>query len=380
MLEVSLTQAAEISEAARYSASKCWLDFPEKPIQRRFTASNKHLPPVDGFHRRQKGHVVPDSETVFMFSGQGSHYFQMGRGLYDNDETFRKWMTCLDDIVRDLCGRSVIEALYSDAHRKADSFERTLLTHPAIFMVEYSLAQSLIRSGLTPDMVLGVSLGSFPAAAVAGFIDVEDALTAVVRQAIFLEECCEAGGMTAVLADSALFQEKFINCRSELAAVNFSSHFVISARRPELAEIEAALKGWNISYQRLPVSLPFHSRWIDKAQGPFESFMRSIQCKQGSLPLICCQQTSVLSNLCDGYFWSVVRRPIRFYDTISKLETRGSYRYIDVGPAGTLATFVKYATTAATTSSVQAILTPLGFEQHNLAALLRQCTVAPVTK
>jgi acyl transferase domain-containing protein len=301
----------------------------------------------------------------------------MGRELYDNNETFRQWMSQLDDIVRDLCGRSVVEALYSDSHSKADWFERTLLTHPAIFMVEYSLAQSLIRSGISPDMVLGVSLGSFPAAAVAGFIDVEDALTAVVRQAIFLEECCEPGGMTAVLADPALFEEKFINCRSELAAVNFSSHFVISARRPELGEIEAALKVRNISYQRLPVSLPFHSRWIDKAKGPFESFMQSIKCTQGRLPLICCQQNSVLSSLGDGYFWSVVRCPIRFYETIAKLENHGSYRYIDVGPAGTLATFLKYARTATSASSIQAILTPFGFDQQNLAALLRSRQIQP---
>jgi len=371
MLEISFNQAAEMGEAARYSASKYWLGFPEKPAQRRFTVSNELMPPVDGFHRRLKRRTVPASATVFMFSGQGSHYFQMGRGLYDNNETFREWMTQLDDIVQDLCGRSVIEALYSDAHRKADWFERTLLTHPAIFMVEYSLAQSLIRSGVLPDMVLGVSLGSFPAAAVAGFITVEDALTAVVRQAIYLEEYCEPGGMTAVLADPALFGEKFINCRSELAAVNFSSHFVISARRPELGEIEATLKVRNISYQRLPVSLPFHSRWIDKAKGPFESFMQSIECKEGKLPLICCQQNAVLSSLHDGYFWSVVRRPIRFYETIAELENHGSYRYIDVGPAGTLATFLKYATAATTASSIQAIMTPFGFNQQNLAALFR---------
>ncbi|MBZ5525861.1 MAG: acyltransferase domain-containing protein, partial [Acidobacteriia bacterium] len=129
------------------------------------------MPPADGFQRRKKGCFVAASKTVFMFSGQGSQYFQMGRGLYDNNKTFREWMIRLDGIARDLCGRSVIEALYSDAQRRADPFERTLLTHPAIFMVEYSLAQSLICSGVLPDMVLGVSLGSFAAAAVAGFID-----------------------------------------------------------------------------------------------------------------------------------------------------------------------------------------------------------------
>jgi acyl transferase domain-containing protein len=304
-----------------------------------------------------------------MFSGQGSQYFHMGRALYEGDDTFREWMIELDDIAQGASGRSVIETLYSDAYGKGDPFDSTLLTHPAIFMVEYSLAQSLTRAGVWPDIVLGVSLGSFAAAAVAGFIGVEDALTAVIRQATALEECCEPGGMIAVLADPALFAEDFLNDRSELAAVNFSSHFVISARHAELAEIEAVLRRRNIHYQRLPVSVPFHSQWIEKANAPFESFMRSIRRNRGRLPLACCHQTAVLSDLPDGYFWDVVRRPIRFRETIARLERQGARRYIDVGPSGTLATFLKHMTPATAKSTAHAILTPYGFDRKNLAAL-----------
>jgi bacillaene synthase trans-acting acyltransferase len=312
---------------------------------------------------------VMTNTTVFMFSGQGSQYFHMGRALYDGDDTFREWMIELDDIAREESGRSVIETLYSDECGKGDPFDRTLLTHPAIFMVEYSLAQSLMRAGVWPDIVLGVSLGSFAAAAVAGFIDVEDALTAVMRQATALEECCEPGGMIAVLADPALFAEDFLRGHSELAAVNFSSHFVVSARQTELAEIEEALMKRNISYQRLPVSFPFHSRWIDEAKAPFESFMRSIRRKQGRLPLACCDQADILSDLSDDFFWDVVRRPIRFRETIAQLERDGARRYIDVGPSGTLATFLKYVTPASAKSKAHGILTPYGFDQRNLAAL-----------
>jgi bacillaene synthase trans-acting acyltransferase len=314
--------------------------------------------------------LVPTSQSVFMFSGQGSQYFQMGRALYDENATFRDWMVRLDDIARQLSGASVIEALYSQRRHRGDVFDRTLLTHPAIFMVEYSLAQTLLHAGVWPEMVLGVSLGSFAAAAVAGFIAVEDALTAVVRQAMALEECCEPGGMTAVLADPALFAEDFLSGRSELAAVNFSSHFVVSARRTELAEIEAVLRKRNVGYQRLPVSFPFHSQWIDRAKARFGSFMQSIRCKQGRLPLACCDQTAILSDLSHDYFWNVVRHPIRFRETTARLEQQGARRYIDVGPAGTLATFLKYGMPAATESTVHAILTPYGFDQKNLRALL----------
>jgi bacillaene synthase trans-acting acyltransferase len=308
--------------------------------------------------------------TVFMFSGQGSQYFHMGRALYDCDDTFREWMVRLDGIAQEVSGRSVIETLYSGAYAKADPFDRILLTHPAIFMVEFSLAQALMRAGVWPNIVLGVSMGSFAAAAVAGFIGVEDALTAVTRQAIALEECCEPGGMIAVLADPALFAEDFLSGRSELAAINFSSHFVVSAGLAELAEIEAALRKRDIGYQRLPVSVPFHSQWMERAKAKFESFMRSIRLERGRLPLACCDQSAILFELSDDYFWNVVRRPIRFRETIERLEREGARRYIDLGPSGTLATFLKYVAPATTRSTAHAILTPYGFDRKNLAALL----------
>jgi acyl transferase domain-containing protein len=304
-----------------------------------------------------------------MFSGQGSQYFQMGKALYEDEATFRHWMMRLDEIPRRSAGVSVLETLYSDRYGKGDPFDRALLTHPAIFMVEYSLAQALMHAGTRPDMVLGVSMGSFAAAAVAGLISAEDALAAVMEQAMALEECCEPGGMIAVLADPALFAEDFIGGRGELAAVNFSSHFVVSAPRRELAEIEAELTRRDVGHQRLPVSFAFHSRWIDSARAPFLAFMRSIRRGQGTLPLACCDEAAILTDLSGDYFWDVVRHRIRFRETAARLEQRGARRYIDVGPAGTLATFLKYGMPAGSTSTVHAVLTPWGTDRRNFAAV-----------
>ena len=40
--------------------------------------------------------------VVFMFSGQGSQYYQMGRDLMRNLPSFRKWMEKLDGMFRDI--------------------------------------------------------------------------------------------------------------------------------------------------------------------------------------------------------------------------------------------------------------------------------------
>ena len=308
-------------------------------------------------------------KTVFMFSGQGSHYFRMGRDLFEHDPIFREWMLRLDELAFGLSGERVIDAIYSPQDR--ETFDRTLQTHPAIFMVEYALARSLLHAGIEPDITLGASLGSFAAATLAGFISVEDALAAVVQQAAAFEACCDRGGMIAVLADPTTYDRPYLREQSELAAINFASHIVVSAPQSHLARIEQSLGEREVVYQRLPVSFAFHSRWIDDARAPFESFTRSMRRHPGTLPLACCREARLLTELPADFFWRVVREPIRFKATIDALEQHGAHRYIDVGPAGTLATFTKYCLPSASTSTVHPIMSPFGNERRSMAALLR---------
>lgn len=308
-------------------------------------------------------------KTVFMFSGQGSHYFRMGQDLFEHDPVFREWLLRLDELASSLCGERVVDTIYSPRDR--ETFDRTLQTHPAIFMVEYALAQSLLHAGIKPDLTLGASLGSFAAATLAGCMRVEDALAAVVQQAAAFEACCERGGMIAVLADQTLYAQPQLRELSELAAVNFSSHIVVSAPQGHLAQIERSLGERDVVYQRLPVSYAFHSQWIDDARAPFESYMSAIRRSPGTLPLACCREAALLGELPNDFFWRVVREPIRFKDTIAALELGGSHRYIDVGPAGTLATFTKYCLPSDSRSTSHAIMSPFGNERRSMAALLR---------
>lgn len=312
---------------------------------------------------------VADGKTIFLFSGQGSHHFQMGDALFRHHSVFRDWMLRLDDIATGLCGQSITAHLYG-RRQAGELFAKTRLTHPAIFMVEYSLAQSLQRLGIWPDLVLGASLGAFAAAAIAGFLSVESALTAVIRQACMLEEHCQPGGMIAVLANAGLFVEDFLQHHSELAAVNLSSHFVVSTVESSLPEIEAALRRRAIACRRLPVSHAFHSQWIDSARLPFMSFAQTLELRRGRVPLICCEGGTVLERLPADYFWRIARNPIRFRDAVATAAGLGARHYIDVGPAGTLATFLKYELAVDSAVTCHSVLSAYGRDHENLTALL----------
>lgn len=308
--------------------------------------------------------------TIFMFSGQGSQYFQMGRALFEHDAVFRDQLRRLDTMASRLTGCSIVEAIYDPHRDKSESFDRTLLTHPAIFMVEYALAQTLMHAGVEPDATLGASLGTFAAAAISGVIDAEAALSWILEQASILEAHCEPGGMLAVLANPSLATDPFLAQRSDLAAVNFSSHFVLSAPQYELDPIEAWLRARDVTCQRLPVSFAYHSRWIEPARAQLQSRATSMRLRPARVPLICCERSGELRDLTDDHFWNVTRNCIRFLDTVATVERSGPHRYIDLGPAGTLTTFLKYALPKQSRSSAHTILSPYGGEVRNLARIV----------
>lgn len=88
--------------------------------------------------------------TVFMFSGQGSQYHQMGRELYDSEPVFRETLHRLDALVEPETGGSVIARMYDPGRPVSQPFTDTLFTNPAIVMVELALAETLISHGVTP--------------------------------------------------------------------------------------------------------------------------------------------------------------------------------------------------------------------------------------
>lgn len=310
------------------------------------------------------------ARTVFVFSGQGSQYYRMGQPLYDADPIFREHMHRLDALAAERCGVSVLEATF--AGQKSDNFDRTLLTHPAIFMLEHALSLRLIAGGIRPDAVLGASLGTFAAAVLAGCMDEATAMTAVVAQARTYEATCAPGAMIAILDAPSLYErEPFLHRTSTLAALNFDKHFAVSAPQAALDGIEAELKRRGIVHQRLAVSFAFHSQWIDAARAPYLEAIRSLPLRTGTLPMACCDRAATdVRTFAHDDLWNAARLPIRFLDTVLALEAEGPCRYIDVGPSGTMATFLKYALPRGSASTVHAVLTPYGQDLRNLDTLL----------
>ncbi|MWV45359.1 acyltransferase domain-containing protein [Paenibacillus sp. HJL G12] len=298
--------------------------------------------------------------VVFMFSGQGSQYYQMGRDLFLDDPTFRHWMLTLNDVYKELSGASILHQLYGSERRKSGTFDRLTLTHPAIFMVEFALAMTLMERGIIPDYVLGASLGEFVSCAVAGIFDYHDALACVVKQAEIVEATCREGGMLAVLQSKDLYeQEPDLYRKSELAAINYSSHFVVSGLADALAEIEGYLKVHESLYQRLSVRYAFHSSFIDPAKKAFTAFSKSQTFRRPEMNLISCLTGGPIHEVNNDFFWNIAREKIDFPHALEYLScTCDGFVLLDLGPSGTLANFAKHHPNAALKADIIPIMSP----------------------
>ena len=155
--------------------------------------------PCDGLLR---GATNRKPKVAWQFTGQGSQYVGMARGLYNDQPLFRAALDRCDEQVRQLRGESLLDVMFQDEARLND----TTWTQPALFALEMGLAELLRSWGLEPDVVLGHSLGQFPAACLAGMLSWEDGLRLICERGRLIGSLPAGGAMAAVFAKPAAVQ------------------------------------------------------------------------------------------------------------------------------------------------------------------------------
>ena len=119
---------------------------------------------------------------VMMFPGQGAQYAGMGAKLYEHEEVFRREVDRCLEILQPQLGFDLRQVLFTDEDHAVEASERlkqTIVTQPALFVIEYALAQQWMSWGVMPAALIGHSIGEYVAACLAGVLDLEEALTLV---------------------------------------------------------------------------------------------------------------------------------------------------------------------------------------------------------
>ena len=293
---------------------------------------------------------------TFMFPGLGDQYINMAAGLYHNEPLFRQVIDHCCEVLQPYLGVDLRPLLFSQngggketsvgqmdldlrqmlgrANKKdvSGSLKQTSLAQPALFVLEYALAQLWMSWGIQPQAMIGYSLGEYVAACLAGVFSLEDALQLVARRAQMID-ALPAGSMLAV----ALPEESIAPLLSEavsLSGINGPTMGVVAGSPTAIADLEQTLIARGIACRPVSTTHAFHSRAMTPIMDELTQLVAQFERRPPQIPYISNVTGTWITDeqAVDPRYWAThMRQPVRFADGVRALWEKPGNILVEVG-------------------------------------------------
>lgn len=271
--------------------------------------------------------------VVFMFPGQGSQFPHMLEDVYASEPVYRAHLDRCSQLLRPHIGKELLDVLAAPA----EALAQTVWCQPALFAVEYSLAQLWQSWGVKPSVMIGHSLGEYVAACLAGVFTLEDALQVVAARGR-LVQATPVGRMLAVRM-SAKEVTPFLRFGCSLACVNGPTSCVLSGPPAAMESVQSAFAEAGVKYVELASCRAFHSSAMDEILDEFATVLRRVRWGEAHVPYISNLTGAVVKGDAASspqYWVSHLRETVNFAAGLQRAFEGEPRILLEVGPGQVL--------------------------------------------
>ena len=266
-------------------------------------------------------------KILFTFPGQGTQRAGMLQQLPDGDAIV-----------------SHVRAVLGDETDQLDSVEalrHTRAVQLCLLISGVAWARELIRSGVKPDIVSGLSIGAFPAAVIAGALDFSDALRLVALRGDLMEQAYPQGyGLTAITGLTQSKLEKLLpGSNTYIANLNAETQIVIAGRDEDMAVVaHKALDAGASKAIKLAVSVPSHCALLDKPAAELARAFESVTLSRPDCAYLSGSSARVIwepEKIADDLAFNMART-VQWNDAIVSANQRDARLAIEMPPGNVL--------------------------------------------
>lgn len=271
--------------------------------------------------------------VAFLFSGQGTQYWGMGRDLYKTQPRFRECIDRCNELLSAHLDCSLLQLLFGKSDT-TETLSQTAYTQPALFVIEYALAQLWLSWGVRPAAVMGHSAGEYVAACVAGVFSLEDGLRLIAERGRLMQALEAGGGMVSVMATQQYVTELLIGTSVTIAAINGPTSVVIAGPNIELEHVVAKLMKDNVKTTTLAVSHAFHTCLMEPIIADFRKIAEQIEYRLPEFTLISnVTGEPISSDIANADYWCEhILQPVQFFKGVQALDDLNLEAYLELGP------------------------------------------------
>ncbi|MEB3035134.1 type I polyketide synthase [[Mycobacterium] nativiensis] len=297
--------------------------------------------------------------TVFVYSGQGSHWAGMGRQLLTDEPAFARALAVLEPTFVEHVGFSLWQVISGGEEISGDA-----QVQPVLMGLQLALTELWRSYGVHPDAVIGHSMGEVTAAVVAGALSPADGFRVIAARSRLMSQQVGQGAV-ALLNLDAEAAEALLTDYPDVSVAGYLSpkQTVVAGPVAPVDAVIATVSAQNKFARRVNMEVASHTALMDPILADLRAALEGLTPEVATIPFFSTVTEDAMPAgglpLLDADYWANnVRKPALLTQAVA-------------AAGGEHTTFVEVSAHPILTHAIADTLEALDGHHHSVGTLVR---------